>query len=180
MQVEDELGADRGGQHHVGVVGGRADRGYGVPVDVTAFDEPADDQSPGVDAGSGQGGVHGQRVRAQRRRRNGECAHTRQRYDGAEARDVQQRAAAAFEHAGQHHRGEVDGGTDEGSERGEVVVVLGLATAFLAATSAFAQLERGANRIYGTERDRPALRKYTRAAVLTATARSRTTRRPNM
>src|SRR3954468_18933747 len=44
----------------------------------------------------------------------------------------------------------VDGGTDEGSERGEVVVVLGLATAFLAATSAFAQLERGANRIYGT------------------------------
>jgi YihY family inner membrane protein len=64
----------------------------------------------------------------------------------------------------------VDGGTDEGSERGEVVVVLGLGTAFLAAPSAFAQLERGANRIYGTERDRPALRKYTRAAVLTATA----------
>jgi YihY family inner membrane protein len=64
----------------------------------------------------------------------------------------------------------VDGGTDEGSERGEVVVVLGLGTAFLAATSAFAQLERGANRIYGTERDRPALRKYARAAVLTATA----------
>ena len=64
----------------------------------------------------------------------------------------------------------VEGGTDEGSERGEVVVVLGLATAFLAATSAFAQLERGANRIYGTERDRPALRKYACAALLTATA----------
>ncbi len=59
---------------------------------------------------------------------------------------------------------------DEGSDRGEVVVVLGLATAFLAATSAFAQLERGANRIYGTKRDRPALRKYGRAALLTATA----------
>lgn len=59
---------------------------------------------------------------------------------------------------------------DEGSERGEVVVVLGLATAFLAATSAFAQLERGANRIYGTKRDRPALRKYGNAALLTATA----------
>jgi YihY family inner membrane protein len=56
------------------------------------------------------------------------------------------------------------------SERGEVVVILGLATAFLAATSAFAQLERGANRIYGTDRDRPVLRKYARAAVLTATA----------
>jgi YihY family inner membrane protein len=63
----------------------------------------------------------------------------------------------------------VEGGSAD-SERGEVVVVLGLATAFVAATSAFAQLERGANRIYGTERDRPALRKYGRAAVLTATA----------
>ncbi|WP_232661573.1 YihY/virulence factor BrkB family protein [Pseudonocardia sp. TRM90224] len=65
---------------------------------------------------------------------------------------------------------EVIGGMDEGSERGEIVAVLGLGTAFLAATSAFAQLERGANRIYGTERDRPALRKYGRAALLTATA----------
>jgi YihY family inner membrane protein len=59
---------------------------------------------------------------------------------------------------------------DEGTERAEVIVVLGLATAFLAATSAFAQLERGANRIYGTDRDRPALRKYGLAALLTATA----------
>jgi YihY family inner membrane protein len=65
---------------------------------------------------------------------------------------------------------EVLAGTDEGSERGEVVVVLGLATAFAAATSAFAQLERGANRIYGTKRDRKALRKYGRGALLTATA----------
>ncbi len=55
-------------------------------------------------------------------------------------------------------------------ERGEVIVWLGLVTAFVAATSAFAQLERGANRIYGTDRDRPALRKYARASVLTATA----------
>ncbi|MCO1655200.1 YihY/virulence factor BrkB family protein [Pseudonocardia humida] len=64
----------------------------------------------------------------------------------------------------------VQGGSEEGSERAEVVVALGLATAFAAATSAFAQLERGANRIYGTKRDRPALRKYLRAALLTATA----------
>jgi YihY family inner membrane protein len=64
----------------------------------------------------------------------------------------------------------VAGGGDESSRRGEVVVVLGLVTAFLAATSAFAQLERGANRIYGTERDRPALRKYGVAALLTASA----------
>lgn len=62
------------------------------------------------------------------------------------------------------------GGGEEGSDRGEVVVVLGLVTAFVAATSAFAQLERGANRIYGTKRDRPALRKYGHAALLTATA----------
>jgi YihY family inner membrane protein len=66
----------------------------------------------------------------------------------------------------------VEGGSAEGSEQGEIVVGLGLATAFVAATSAFAQLERGANRIYGTDRDRPALRKYARAAVLTATAGS--------
>jgi YihY family inner membrane protein len=59
---------------------------------------------------------------------------------------------------------------EERSEQAEVVVVLALLTAFLAATSAFAQLERGANRIYGTKRDRPTLRKYGRAAVLTATA----------
>ena len=64
----------------------------------------------------------------------------------------------------------LNGRPDEGSERAEIVVVLGLATAFAAATSAFAQLERGANRIYGTKRDRQALRKYGRAAVLTATA----------
>jgi YihY family inner membrane protein len=65
---------------------------------------------------------------------------------------------------------EVVGSADEGSERGEIIVVLGLGTAFAAATSAFAQLERGANRIYGTKRDRRATRKYARAAVLTATA----------
>ena len=64
----------------------------------------------------------------------------------------------------------VEGGSEESSERAEIVVGLGLATAFLAATSGFAQLERGANRIYGTDRDRPALRKYARASLLTVTA----------
>src|SRR3712207_6031288 len=33
-----------------------------------------------------------------------------------------------------------------------------------------AQIERGANRIYGVERDRPALEKYARAAVLAIVA----------
>ena len=32
------------------------------------------------------------------------------------------------------------------------------------------QIERGANRIYGVERDRPTLAKYTRAAILALTA----------
>ena len=62
------------------------------------------------------------------------------------------------------------GAGEEASERGEVVVALGLGTAFLAASSAFAQLERGANRIYGIERDRPSLHKYGRAMLLTVTA----------
>lgn len=66
------------------------------------------------------------------------------------------------------------GGEDDddprGEDIGELTVALGLGTAFLVMTSAVAQLERGTNRIYGTERDRPALRKYARAAVLTLTA----------
>lgn len=63
-----------------------------------------------------------------------------------------------------------DDGAEEAEEAGEVALTLGLLTAFAATTTAFAQLERGANRIYGTKRDRPALRKYLRAAVLSATA----------
>jgi YihY family inner membrane protein len=57
-----------------------------------------------------------------------------------------------------------------GEDLGELAVGFGLVTAFVAMTSAFAQLERGANRVYGVERDRPALRKYARAAALTSTA----------
>src|SRR5918994_507698 len=44
----------------------------------------------------------------------------------------------------------VEGGSEQAAERGEIVALLGLGTAFVAGTSAFAQLERGANRIYGT------------------------------
>jgi YihY family inner membrane protein len=65
-----------------------------------------------------------------------------------------------------------DGDDPRGEDIGELAVVLGLGTAFLAMTSGVAQLERGVNRIYGTERDRPLFRKYTRAAVLTLTAGS--------
>lgn len=66
--------------------------------------------------------------------------------------------------------GGVEGQDAEEDDAGELALSLGLATAFLAFTAAFAQFERGANRIYGTKRDRPMLRKYARAALLAATA----------
>ncbi|SCL32702.1 YihY family inner membrane protein [Micromonospora pallida] len=53
---------------------------------------------------------------------------------------------------------------------GELALTLGLLTGLAALTSTMAQIERGANRIYGVERDRPALWKYLRAAVLAVTA----------
>jgi YihY family inner membrane protein len=62
-------------------------------------------------------------------------------------------------------------GTDEGTEEaGEFALVVGLITGLFALTQAMAQIERGANRIYGVERDRPALRKYARATVLAVVA----------
>ena len=50
---------------------------------------------------------------------------------------------------------------------GEIALWLGLGFALLSMTTAMAQIERGVNRIYGIRRDRPALHKYGRAAVLT-------------
>jgi YihY family inner membrane protein len=62
-------------------------------------------------------------------------------------------------------------GDDERIEDiGEVALVLGLITAVLALTSAVGQIERGANRIYGVQRDRPFVRKYGRALVLASAA----------
>jgi YihY family inner membrane protein len=53
---------------------------------------------------------------------------------------------------------------------GEVALSLGLLTAVVALTTAVGQVERGANRIYGVERDRPTLQKYLRALILTVMA----------
>ena len=53
---------------------------------------------------------------------------------------------------------------------GRLVFVVGLVTAAVALIASMGQLERGANRIYGVERDRSAARKYLRAAVLSLTA----------
>lgn len=88
--------------------------------------------------------------------------------------DVVDRGSGAAA-AGDDDAGDGAGGDEAeppGEDIGEVAVGLGLVTAFAAMVSAFAQLERGANRIYGVERDRPALRKYARAALLTVTAGS--------
>ena len=56
------------------------------------------------------------------------------------------------------------------SADGTLALLLGGAATLVAGTTAFGQLERGANRIYGVERDRPPLRKYGTAALLFLTA----------
>lgn len=58
---------------------------------------------------------------------------------------------------------------DEGGAAG-AALWLGLVTALAALTSAMGQVERGANRIYGVQRDRPSLRKYGRALVMALAA----------
>ncbi|GAA4564190.1 YihY/virulence factor BrkB family protein [Planotetraspora kaengkrachanensis] len=58
-----------------------------------------------------------------------------------------------------------------GGGAGEALALwFGLVTALVSLTSAMAQFERGANRIYGVERDRPFLRKYGRALLMAVTA----------
>ena len=59
---------------------------------------------------------------------------------------------------------------DRTEDAGELALALGLLTGLVALTTTMAQIERGANRIYGVERDRPALWKYLRAAVLAVAA----------
>jgi len=62
------------------------------------------------------------------------------------------------------------GSTSASRESGETALTAGFVAALLAGTAALAQVERGANRIYGVERDRPFLRKYFRGLVLALTA----------
>ena len=57
-----------------------------------------------------------------------------------------------------------------GGDGGTVALVAGLAVALLALTTAMGQVERGANRVYGIQRDRPALRKYLRAFAMALSA----------
>ncbi|MFC7383582.1 YihY/virulence factor BrkB family protein [Sphaerisporangium rhizosphaerae] len=55
---------------------------------------------------------------------------------------------------------------------GAIALWLGLVTALVGLTTAMAQVERGANRIYGVERDSPFRRKYTKAVLMAVSAGS--------
>jgi YihY family inner membrane protein len=59
-------------------------------------------------------------------------------------------------------------GPQSSEAAGEIALAIGLFFALLSMTTAMAQIERGSNRIYGIRRDRKALAKYGRAAVMTA------------
>jgi YihY family inner membrane protein len=61
-------------------------------------------------------------------------------------------------------------GSESGHESGETALAAGGIAAVLAGMSAMGQVERGANRIYGVERDRPFLRKYLTALLLALSA----------
>jgi YihY family inner membrane protein len=58
----------------------------------------------------------------------------------------------------------------QGTESGTNALLVGLLAALISGTTAMAQVERGANRIYGLEGDRPLLPRYGRAFVLAITA----------
>ncbi|GLP77915.1 hypothetical protein TUM20983_50250 [Mycobacterium antarcticum] len=59
---------------------------------------------------------------------------------------------------------------EQGTAGGQLALWLGLLAAVVALTTAMGQIERGANRIYGIERDRPAMQKYGRALLMALTA----------
>ncbi len=58
-------------------------------------------------------------------------------------------------------------GDASAEEAGEIALGFGVGFALLSMTAAMAQVERGLNRIYGIRRDRRAVAKYGRAAVMT-------------
>jgi YihY family inner membrane protein len=62
------------------------------------------------------------------------------------------------------------GTTSSARDDAETALTLGGLAALISAITAMGQIERGSNRIYGVERDRPAIRKYGMATVLGCTA----------
>lgn len=61
-------------------------------------------------------------------------------------------------------------GQEQAGHGGQLALWLGLVVALVALTTSMGQVERGANRIYGIHRDRPTLRKYSRAFGLAISA----------
>lgn len=62
---------------------------------------------------------------------------------------------------------------EQGSDKarsGRAALILGVLAALIAAAGAMGQIERGSNRIYGVERDRPTVRKYLVAVGLSLSA----------
>lgn len=58
-------------------------------------------------------------------------------------------------------------GSQHGSSGNMVAIVAGAVTMLIAATTAMSQLQRGASRIYGVDRDRPTIQRYGLAFALT-------------
>jgi YihY family inner membrane protein len=64
----------------------------------------------------------------------------------------------------------VEQATTNGSQHRYLPVLLGLVGSLISATTAFGQMERALNRLYGIEQDRPSLQKYGRAFALALTS----------
>ncbi|HSR22956.1 MAG TPA: YhjD/YihY/BrkB family envelope integrity protein, partial [Candidatus Eisenbacteria bacterium] len=61
-------------------------------------------------------------------------------------------------------------GQQQAGQGGQLALWLGLVVAIVALTTSMGQIERGANRIYGIRRDRPAVQKYSRALGMAVSA----------
>jgi uncharacterized BrkB/YihY/UPF0761 family membrane protein len=59
---------------------------------------------------------------------------------------------------------------EAGAQNRSLALTLGVIGALITGTTLLGQIERGMNRMYGIERDRPTLRKYGRAFLLTISA----------
>jgi YihY family inner membrane protein len=74
--------------------------------------------------------------------------------------------------AGQLLTNAVEQAREVGAEQRYLPLLLGLVGTLITGTTAMGQIERGFNRLYGIERDRPTLEKYGRALVITVGAGS--------
>jgi YihY family inner membrane protein len=61
-------------------------------------------------------------------------------------------------------------GQEQAGHGGQLALWLGLVVALVALTTSMGQIERGANRIYGIQRDRPVRQKYGRAVLMALSA----------